>query len=134
VLTACLCSTGNSNIRLYQARAATQVYSTARNVLPSWTANYFLPEPESPTSLSPTAQDLGTATLAATTDHSQEDRFVAFDVLRGRDVLVKADSSGFTIFNVSDRATELEELCAYPCDNEAIYIKVLDSRNDHLIL
>jgi hypothetical protein len=128
------CSTGNSNIRLYQAKAAAQVYSTARNVLPSWTANYFLPEPESPSSSSSTVQDLGAATLVATADHSLQDRFITFDVLRGQDVLIKAESCGFTIFNVGDRAAELEELCAYTCNNEVICVKVLDSRNNHLIL
>jgi hypothetical protein len=113
----------NSNIKLYQAKAAAQVYSTARNVLPTWTTNYFLPsssEPESPTS---TIQE--TTTSVETVDQSiLQDRFVTFDVLRGRDVIVKATDCGFSIFNVCDRAVELDELCGYTCADEVISVKV----------
>ena len=125
-------STGNSNIKHYQAKAAAQVYSTARNVLPVWTANYFLPEPQQSSSLSAsTLQDPSTDIPASgtTADPSVKDRFVAFDVLRGRDVLVTATDSAFTIFGVSDGGVELEELCGYTCDNEVISIKVLCPRD-----
>ena len=112
-------SNGNSNIRHYQAKAAAQVYSTARNVLPTWTANYFL-TPETPTSPSVEEAVVDTSVV----DHSLQERFVAFDVLRGRDVLVKVKDCGFTIFNVGDGARELEELCGYTCANEVISVKV----------
>lgn len=127
-------SSGNSNISYYQARAAAQVYSTARSVLPSWTTNYFLPDPpQTPSSPSPSSssnnQDPPPALLPAASlvDHSLQDRFVAFDVLRGRDVLVKAKDCGFSIFNVGDRTAELDELCGYSYFDEVIYVKVLDS-------
>lgn len=113
------CSTGNSNIRHYQARASAQVFSTARHVLPSWTANYFR-TPEPPTSPSVEESVIDTSVV----DHSLQERFVAFDVLRGRDVLVKVKDYGFTIFNVCDGARELEELCGYTCSNEVIAVKV----------
>lgn len=121
-------SPGNSNIKHYQAKAAAQVYSTARNVLPVWTTNYFLPEPQPASSLaSSTLQDPSTdiTSSGTTADHSVKDRFVAFDVLRGQDVLVTATDSAFSIFSVSDGGVELEELCGYTCDNEVISIKVL---------
>jgi hypothetical protein len=115
----CEFSTGNSNIRHYQARAAAQAYSTARNVFPTWTANYFR-TPETPTSPSVEESVVDTGVV----DHSLQERFVAFDVLRGRDVLVKVKGCGFTIFNVSDGARELEELCGYTCPDEVIAVKV----------
>jgi hypothetical protein len=46
-------------------------------------------------------------------------------VLRSRDVLIKAKDCGFTIYNVGDRATELEEVCGYSYFDEVIYVKVL---------
>ena len=119
-------SSGNSNISYYQARAAAQVYSTARSVLPFWTTNFLLPDPE--TSSSPTSSNQHSPDLlpsASVVDHSLQERFVAFDVLRGRDVLVKAKDCGFSIFNVGDRATELEEVCGYSYFDEVIYVKVL---------
>jgi hypothetical protein len=124
-------SSGNSNLKHYQAKAAAQVYSTARNVLPVWTTHYFLPDPQpSSSSLSASAShDPSSSALlpvsGTTADHPERDRFVAFDVLRGRDVLVTATDCAFTVFSVSDGGVELEELCAYPCDNEVVCIKVL---------
>lgn len=112
-------STGNST-KHYQA--ATQVFSTARNVFP-WTRNLLLPVavdaevPYSPT----TTPETGTS---ATVDHSLQERFVAFDVLRGRDVLVKAKDCGFTIFKICDQVGELEELCGYTCSSRVIRVKV----------
>ena len=117
--------TSNSNIRQYQARAAAQVYSTARNVLPSWTTTYWLPEPPTPTSLSASAiEDPSNSTTGATPDYSLQERFATFDVLRGRDVLVKAVGRAFSIYSVCDRGVELEELCGYTLDDETISIKV----------
>lgn len=55
-------------------------------------------------------------------------RFVAFDVLRGRDVLVTATESGFALFNVCHHGVELEELCGYSCD-EVVYAKVPPETN-----
>ena len=121
-------SSGNSNISYYQARAAAQVYSTARSVLPSWTTNYFLPDPhpQTPSSPSPSSSSNNQDPPAASVvDHSLQDRFVAFDVLRGRDVLVKAKDCGFSIYNVGDRTAELDELCGYSYFDEVIYVKVL---------
>jgi hypothetical protein len=119
-------SSGNSNISYYQQKAAAQVYSTARSVLPFWTTNFLLPDPETPSSPTTSNQDspvlLPSASLV---DHSLQERFVAFDVLRGRDVLIKAKDCGFTIFNVGDRATDLEEVCGYSYFDEVIYVKVL---------
>jgi hypothetical protein len=125
-------STGNSNIRHYQARAAAQVYSTARNVLPGWTTNYWLPEPESATTPSPAAtsalsdtQDPSTTFAATAVDHTLPDRFAAFDVLRGRDVFVTAKDCAFTIYDVCDSSVELEELCGYTCtNNQVLSVKV----------
>ena len=120
----CEFSTGNSNIRHYQAKAAAQVYSTARNVLPTWTTNYFR-TPESPTS--PSAEDSLVDTSVV--DYLLQETFVAFDVLRGRDVLVKVKDCGFTIFNVGDGARELEELCGYTSTNEVISVKVAPQKD-----
>ena len=120
-------SSGNSNISYYHARAAAQVYSTARSVFPAWTTSYFLPDPESPSHSPASSSNQDSPALlpsASIADHSLQERFVAFDVLRGRDVLVKANACRFSIFNVGDRAAELEELCGYSYFDEVIYVKV----------
>jgi hypothetical protein len=139
-------SSANSNIRHIQARAAAQVVSTARNVLPAWTASYFLPattaspssSPSSPSSPHPLNPDSpsspteyptdGVSTAAATdpasVDPSLRDRFAGFDVLRGQDVLVSVKEDTFTIFHVGDRAGDLEELCAYTCSHPILAVKV----------
>jgi hypothetical protein len=102
-----------SNIRQYQLRAAASVYSTARNVLPGWTTNYFLPE----THATPVIEEPIVTTVV------EPRRFVGFDVLRGRDVLVTATECGFGIYNVCHDGVELEELCGYSCE-EVVYAKV----------
>jgi hypothetical protein len=124
-------STGNSNIKNYQARAAAQVFSTARNVLPNWTTNYFLPTET--TSLSSSTLDLSPASSTSTPvatiqGDSFGDRFVGFDVLRGHDVIVTATEYGFSIYNIADGATEMQELCGYTTDGDVIYIKVTPKR------
>ena len=142
-------SSANSNIRHIQARAAAQVYSTARNVLPTWTQSYLLPalsaavttspssssssppqqDPDSPSSSPSSATETHTdATTAATdptgVDPSLPDRVVGFDVLRGQDVLINVKDHVFTVFHVGDRACDLEELCAYTCPAPILAIKV----------
>jgi hypothetical protein len=140
-------SSANSNIRHIQARAAAQVVSTARNVLPAWTASYFLPastpspssspsspssphpldhpdSPSSPTQHPPDGASATAATDPASVDPSRRDRLAGFDVLRGQDVLVSAKDDTFTVFHVGDRAGDLEELCAYTCSHPILAVKV----------
>jgi hypothetical protein len=50
---------------------------------------------------------------------------VAFDELCGKDVFVTATESGFSIYNINDGATEIEELCGYTVDGEVIHLKVI---------
>ena len=143
-------SPANSNIRHIQARAAAQVYSTARNVLPAWTQSYLLPASSSAAAATTTSSSSSTsqqgpgfpssspsspaethtdACPTATTDPtgvdpSLPDRVAGFDVLRGRDVLVNVKDRAFIIFYVGDRACDLEELCAYTCPDPILAIKV----------
>jgi hypothetical protein len=124
-------STGNSNIKNYQARAAAQVFSTARNVLPIWTTNYFLPTETtslSSSTLDPTPASSTSTPVAAIQADSFGDRFVGFDVLRGHDVVVTATEYGFSIYNIADGATEMHELCGYTTEGDVIYIKVIPKR------
>jgi hypothetical protein len=112
-------SSGNSQIKHYQARAAAHVYSTARNVLPGWTTNYFLSD-----SHVPAANTVDDNKTTCPVDQSHNQRFVAFDNLRGRDVLVTATECQFTLFNVCHGGLELHELCGYSCDGEVVFAKV----------
>ena len=110
----------NSSIRHYPARAAAQVYSTARTVLPQWTASYLLSDREADSPCSSTDDPLKLAAPGETPQHTS----VTFDVLRGRDVLIGLNGSTFTIFNVCDANAELQELCGYTLPADVISIKV----------
>jgi hypothetical protein len=111
----------------YQARAAKQVYSTARTVLPLWTTTFLLPEEEA----EPGPQ---TKQEVKQQEEVEEDGagLTSFDVLRGEDVVVKAIRAGFGVFRLVDGGLEVEELCGYTCPDEIVQIKVLCVRRTTL--